>query len=134
MADIIFGIIFLVIFYFVFKFIWTHVTTVSYNGLEGFFKSWGSQLMWAFIITLIIMAIIAKILESVIDAGRGVDLFDILGVGGVLFFIYAVFFANTDTFNRKNFRENYNRKVIELSNQLNLDGEVLLRRNSPATL
>ena len=127
MADIIFGIIFLVIFYFVFKFIWTHVTTVSYSGLEGFFKSWGSQLMWAFIISLIIMAIIGKILGSVVDFGRGLDFsFGNLLVWGCLAYIVYAIFASSDAFDRKTFRENYNRKVRELNEQLNLDGEVLL--------
>lgn len=125
MADIFFGIIFLVVFYNVFKLIWNNVTTVSYNGLEGFFKSWGSQLMWAFIITLIIMTIIAKILESVLDFGRGFEFGfgDLLVWGCVAYIVYAIF-ASSDTFDRKTFRENYNRHVIELSKQLNLDDNV----------
>ena len=125
MADIIFGIIFIVVFYFVFKLIWNNVTTVSYSGLEGFFKSWGSQLIWAFIITLIIMAIIGKILGSVLDFGRGLDLsFGNLLVWGCLAYIVYAIFASSDAFDRKTFRENYNRKVIELSNQLNLADNV----------
>ena len=126
MADIIVGIIFVVIFYSVFKFIWTHVTTVSYNGLEGFFKSWGSQIMWSFIITLIIMTILAKIFESIFNFGRGlnVDFFDILIFGGVAYALFAIFSAS-DNFDRKTFRENYNRHVVELSKKLNLDDTIL---------
>ena len=125
MADIIFGIIFIVVFYFVFKLIWNNVTTVSYSGLEGFFKSWGSQLIWAFIITLIIMAIIGKILGSVVDFGRGLDFsFGNLLVWGCLAYIVYAIFASSDSFDRKTFRENYNRKVRELNEQLNLDGDV----------
>ena len=125
MADIFFGILFVVIFYFVFKAIWTNVTTVSYNGLEGFFKSWGNQIFWAFIITAIIVTIIAKILESVLNFGRGLNFGfgDLLIWGFVAYFVYAIF-ASGDAFDRKTFRENYNRHVIELSKQLNLDVEV----------
>ena len=126
MADIIFGIIFVVIFYSVFKFIWTHVTTVSYNGLEGFFKSWGSQVIWAFIITAIIITILAKIFESIFNFGRGlnVDFFDILIFGGVAYALFAIFSAS-DNFDRKTFRENYNRHVVDLSKKLNLDDTIL---------
>ena len=135
MADIIFGIIFIVVFYFVFKLIWNNVTTVSYSGLGGFLKSWGNQLFWAFMIAAIVTTIAAKILESIFNFGRGLnfDFYDVLILGVVLYVLYAIF-SSSDAFDRKTFRENYNRKVIELSNQLNLDGEVLLRRNSPATL
>ena len=127
MADIFFGILFVVIFYFVFKAIWTNVTTVSYNGLEGFFKSWGNQIMWAFIITLIIVFIIAKILESVLDFGRGLDFGfgDFLIWGFVAYVAYAIFSSSNDAFDRKTFRENYNRHVVELSKKLNLEDTVL---------
>ncbi|MBR7024520.1 MAG: hypothetical protein IKI08_00725 [Selenomonadaceae bacterium] len=113
MADIIWGIIFIVIFYNVFRFIWTHVTTVSYNGLEGFFKSWGSQVIWAFIITAIIITIIAKILDSIFSFGRGlnVDFFDVLIFGGVAYVIFAIFSSSEDAFDKKTFRENYNNYV-----------------------
>ena len=66
MAAVLFGIVSVVVFCFVFKTIWKNVTTVSYNGLEGFFKSWGNQIFWALIITGIIMTIIAKILGAVL--------------------------------------------------------------------
>ncbi|MBQ9498090.1 MAG: hypothetical protein IJR52_11030 [Selenomonadaceae bacterium] len=126
MADIIFGILFVVIFYFVFKAIWTNVTTVSYNGLEGFFKSWGNQIFWAFIITAIIVTIIAKILESVLNFGRGLNFGfgDLLIWGFVAYIVYAIF-ASGDAFDRKTFRENYNRHVVELNKKLNLEDTVL---------
>ena len=122
MADFIVGIIFIVIFYTVFRFIWTHVTTVSYNGLEGFFKSWGNQVMWAFIITAIIITIIAKIFGAIFDFGRGlnIDFFDVLIFGGVAYVLFAIF-SSGDAFDRKTFRENYNRHVAELNEKLNLD-------------
>ena len=138
MADIIWGIIFIVIFYNVFRFIWTHVTTVSYNGLEGFFKSWGSQVIWAFIITAIIITIIAKILDSIFSFGRGlnVDFFDVLIFGGVAYVIFAIFSSSEDAFDKKTFRENYNRHVVELSKKLNLDDYVTsyISHESPGDL
>ena len=135
MADIIFGILFVVIFYFVFKAIWTNVTTVSYNGLEGFFKSWGNQIFWAFIITAIIVTIIAKILESVLNFGRGLNFGfgDLLIWGFVAYIVYAIF-ASGDAFDRKTFRENYNRHVIALKDKLDFSTITYLVRESPGNL
>ena len=125
MADVIGVIIFIVIFYFVFKTIWNNVTTVSYNGLEGFFKSWGSQVMWSLIITAIIITIGAKLLESVMDFGRGINFgFIDVFIGGIVVYVLFAIFSSSDTFNRKTFRENYNRHVIEISKKLELDNNV----------
>lgn len=125
MADLFGGIIFIVIFYFVFKTIWNNVTTVSYSGLEGFFKSWGNQVFWAFIITAIIITIGAKLLESVMDFGRGMNFgfSDVFIFGVVVYVLYAIF-SSSDAFDRKTFRENYNRHVIEISKKLELDSDV----------
>ncbi|MBQ7723622.1 MAG: hypothetical protein IJT57_04795, partial [Selenomonadaceae bacterium] len=105
MADFLVGIIFVVIFYNVFKFIWTHVTTVSYSGLEGFFKSWGNQVFWSFVITAIIITILAKILDSILDFGRGLNFgfSDVLIFGVVAYVLFAIF-SSSDTFDRKTFR------------------------------
>ncbi|MBQ6296513.1 MAG: hypothetical protein IJK81_02245 [Selenomonadaceae bacterium] len=136
MADIIFGIIFLVVFYFVFKLIWNNVTTVSYSGLEGFFKSWGNQIFWAFIITAIIMTIAAKIMESITSFGRGLDfgLFDILCYGIGAYVIFAVFFSSENAFDRKTFRENYNRNVTELSEKIGLNKFTYIADGNPGNL
>lgn len=125
MAEILLWIIFIVTFYCVFKLIWNNVTTVSYSGLGGFLKSWGNQLFWAFMIAAIVTTIAAKILESIFNFGRGLnfDFYDVLILGVVLYVLYAIF-SSSDAFDRKTFRENYNRHVIELSEQLNLNYNV----------
>lgn len=137
MADIFWGIIFVVIFYYVFKTIWNNVTTVSFNGLEGFFHSWGNQAFWAFVITCVIVAIIAKVLDWIINA------FDMDGILKYLIggFICYLFFSNSDESNqsstsssvsqssqstaqlfaKKTFMENYNRNVRELRQAENLN-------------
>lgn len=137
MADVFWGIVFVVIFYYVFKTIWNNVTTVSFNGLEGFFSSWASQAFWAFIITCFIVAIIAKVLDCIINA------FDMDGILKYLIggFICYLFFSNSDEstqssqstaqlFAKKTFLENYNRNVRELRQAENLN-EI---NNEPCTV
>ncbi|MBQ6005516.1 MAG: hypothetical protein IJL14_04630 [Selenomonadaceae bacterium] len=135
MADFLVGIIFVVIFYNVFKFIWTHVTTVSYSGLEGFFKSWGNQVFWSFVITAIIITILAKILDSILDFGRGLNFgfSDVLIFGVVAYVLFAIF-SSSDTFDRKTFRENYNRNVIALKKKLDFSTITYFLHECPGNL
>lgn len=125
MAEILLWIVFIVTFYVVFKFIWNNVTTVSYSGLKGFIHSWWEQFLCAFVIAGIVTAIAAHILESVMNFGRGLNFgfSDGLILGVVVYVLYAIV-SSSDSFDRKTFRENYNRHVIELSKQLNLDDNV----------
>lgn len=89
-VDIFWGTIFIVIFYFVFKFIWNNVTTVSFNGLEGFFSSWWNQVVWAFVITCVIIVVIAVVLNWIINA-FDMDILKYLVVG----FICYLFSGNS---------------------------------------
>lgn len=59
--------------------------------------------------------------------GRGLNFgfSDGLILGVVVYVLYAIF-ASSDAFDRKTFRENYNRNVVELSNKLDLSGDILL--------
>lgn len=116
MAEIFLWIIFIGTFYFVFKFIWTHVTTVSYSGLKGFIHSWWEQFLWSFVIAGVVTAIAAHILESFMNFGRGLNFgFSDIFIGGVVVYVIFAIFSASDTFDRKTFRENYNRHVVELS-------------------
>lgn len=138
MADIFWGIVFVVIFYYVFKTIWNNVTTVSFDGLNGFFHSWGNQAFWAFVITCVIVTIIAKVLDWIINA------FDMDGILKYLIggFICYLFFNNSSDestqssqspaqlFAKKTFMENYNRNVRELRQAENLN-EI---NNEPCTV
>lgn len=73
MVGVILMIIFVVTFYYAFKTIWKNVKTVSYSGLSGFFSSWLSQLIWAGFIAGVVTMIAAKILESIMDFGSGIN-------------------------------------------------------------
>ena len=126
MAEILLWIIFIGTFYFVFKFIWTHVTTVSHSGLKGFIHSWWEQFLWAFVIAGVVTAIAAHILESVMNFGRGLNFgFSDIFIGGVVVYVLFAIFSSSDAFDRKTFRENYNRHVVELSKKLNLEDTIL---------
>lgn len=132
MADAVGSIIFIVIFYYVFKFIWKNVTTVSYNGLEGFFRSWGNQAFWAFMITCFIVTIVGLALKWLIDAltpSGDFDLFDLIALGGGALFLYSFISesdsagsqSNASLFVKKTFMDNYNRNVRELRRAEGLD-------------
>ena len=125
MEGIILGAIFIVTFYYAFKTIWKNVTTVSYSGLSGFFSSWLSQLVWAGFIAGVVTMIAAKILESIADFGRGIDFANLFEWGIVAVVICAIFFHKEDAFDKKTFRDNYNRNVIELNQKLSLDSDIL---------
>ena len=136
MVGVILMIIFVVTFYYAFKTIWKNVKTVSYSGLSGFFSSWLSQLIWAGFIAGVVTTIAAKILESIMDFGSSIDFGTIFEWGIVAVVICAIFFHEEDTFDRKTFRENYNRNVAELNQQVNLSDDILffLSKENPGNL
>lgn len=134
MVGVILMIIFVVTFYYAFKTIWKNVKTVSYSGLSGFFSSWLSQLIWAGFIAGVVTMIAAKILESIMDFGSGINFGNLFEWGIAAIVICAILFHKEDAFDRKTFRENYNRNVTELNEKIGLNEFTYIANGNPGNL